>query len=113
MGISWLELVMFSFASFRLTRLLVDDTIMDWFRSPFHHYVEAKDENGETEWLLEVKGTGLRAFIGELLSCHWCTGIWSTAILLAGWLFIPYFEWIILLLAISGTAAIIRVWVDR
>ncbi|MFG6115609.1 DUF1360 domain-containing protein [Halobacillus sp. MO56] len=113
MGITWMELVLLTLACFRLTRLLVDDTITDWLRAPFHHYIEEIDQEGNVETFIEVKGTGIQAFIGELLSCHWCTGIWASGILLAGWVFIPYFDWVILLLGIAGASAILRVFLDR
>ncbi len=29
--------------------------------------------------LQKVKGKGLRKWIGELLSCYWCTGVWVSA----------------------------------
>lgn len=107
-----MELLLFVLASFRLTRLFVDDTITEWLRAPFLSYKEHENEDGIVELHLEIKGSGLRAFIGEILSCHWCMGIWSTGLLLAAWEWVPYTEWLLLLLAISGASAIIRVYLD-
>ncbi|GGC74909.1 sporulation protein YjcA [Thalassobacillus devorans] len=109
---TWMHLILLTLACFRLTRLIVDDTITEWLRAPFHHYLEETDEAGNVEVFVEAKGTGLRAFIGELLSCHWCTGVWASGMLLIGWAFVPYFDWLVVWLAIAGAASILRVALD-
>lgn len=107
MSFSWMELFILVFASFRLTRLLVYDSITEWIRRPFHRYIEHETEDGEVETYIEVKGKGLRAFIGELLSCHWCTGFWVSAVVFLSFFYCPitYPLWIIL--AISGATALL------
>ncbi|NSL51433.1 DUF1360 domain-containing protein [Calidifontibacillus erzurumensis] len=108
------ELLLLSLASFRLTRLLVYDKITNFIRRPFHREVEEKLEDGTVETYIEIKGKGLRRFIGELLSCHWCTGVWSAAGLYTGYLFAPhFFTMIICILAIAGCASIIETVVQR
>lgn len=110
----WLELVLMILASFRLTRLVVFDKITSFIRKPFHHEVEETDSNGETITYIEIKGSGLRYWIGELLSCYWCTGIWCAAILL-GLLYVWPIggEVIITLLAIAGAAGIMEAITQR
>lgn len=111
---TWLQLVIFGFASFRLTRLLVFDKITEFIRHPFHREVEEMDENGDTVTYIEIKGTGLRAWIGELLSCYWCTGIWCTAFLYGAWIFWPQgAEPLIFILAIAGVAGMIETLVIK
>ncbi|MFB6497917.1 DUF1360 domain-containing protein [Bacillus haynesii] len=112
---SWLLFILFSIAVFRLTRLVVFDTIMAPFRSLFHEEVEEKNEKtGETETYLVMKGKGVRAWIGELLSCYWCTGVWCTAFLLVLYAFVPTIaEWLILLLAIAGLAGVLETIVSK
>lgn len=112
---SWLLYILFSIAVFRLTRLVVFDTIMAPFRSLFHEEVEEKNEKtGETETYLVMKGKGVRAWIGELLSCYWCTGVWCTAFLLVLYAFVPTIaEWLILLLAIAGLAGVLETIVSK
>ena len=73
---TWIYLALFVFATFRLTRLIVFDKITAFIRKPFHKIVEDQDEQGDTVTYLEIKGKGLQRWIGELLSCYWCTGIW-------------------------------------
>lgn len=106
---NWLDLFLLVFASFRLTRLIVYDTITEFLRSPFHDIVEETLEDGTTETYIEVKGDGLRYWIGELLSCHWCTGIWTAAFLYAGYALLPQlFMPGITVLAIAGIASVIQ-----
>ncbi|MCY9374389.1 DUF1360 domain-containing protein [Bacillus spizizenii] len=114
MVISWLSLFLLSLAVFRLTRLLVFDTIMAPLRSLFHEEKEEKDADGNMETYIVIKGTGMRAFIGELLSCYWCTGVWCAGFLILCRALIPQVaQWLILLLAIAGLAGIIETLVSR
>ncbi|MBB2479791.1 DUF1360 domain-containing protein [Bacillus sp. APMAM] len=104
---SWLLLFLFSLAAFRLTRLLVYDKITAFIRSPFHEEVEETDENGTTVTYIKIKGSGLRSWIGELLSCYWCTGVWCSAFIYILWLIVPAIaQPLIILLAIAGLAGI-------
>lgn len=106
---NWLDLCLLVFASFRLTRLIVYDTITEFLRAPFHDIVEETLEDGTTETYIEIKGDGLRYWIGELLSCHWCTGIWSAAFLYAGYALLPQLSMpLITVLAIAGIASVIQ-----
>ncbi|GAA3329486.1 hypothetical protein GCM10020331_077740 [Ectobacillus funiculus] len=72
-------LFLFALASFRLTRLIVYDKITKFIRNPFIEEVDVQDEDGSVVTYVRIKGRGLRKWIGELLSCYWCTGIWTTA----------------------------------
>lgn len=96
-------------ASFRLTRLLVYDRITSFLRAPFHDEFE---QDGET--YIVIKGTGLRKWIGELLSCHWCTGMWCATALYVGAIYMtPIVMPIVSVLAIAGGAALIEVVVQK
>ncbi|MBD8067493.1 DUF1360 domain-containing protein [Bacillus sp. PS06] len=114
MIISWLDFVMLCFASFRLTRLIVFDKITEFARRPFLREVEEVEADGEIITYIEVKGKGIRAWIGELLACYWCTGMWCAGFIYLLWFF--YFELVgpvIMILAIAGVAAIIELIVSR
>ncbi|MBM6618190.1 DUF1360 domain-containing protein [Bacillus suaedaesalsae] len=105
---------MFCLASFRLTRLIVFDEITSIIRRPFHEEVVETDEDGMTNTYLVIKGNGLRKWFGELISCYWCTGIWSSAILYGGWSIWPtVMETVMIILAIAGAASIIETIVLR
>lgn len=106
---SWLDFCLLVFASFRLTRLIVYDTITEFIRAPFHETVVETLEDGSTETYIEIKGTGIKYWIGELLSCHWCTGIWCTAAIYAAYEFYPDLSMpFITILAVAGLASIIQ-----
>lgn len=106
---SILDFILLSLATFRLTRLFVFDKITQFLRKPFIHEYDETSEDGTIETYIEVKGTGMRRFIGELLSCYWCTGIWCASIMYAGYLTLPiYFFPIILVLAIAGCASFLE-----
>ncbi|WP_100408196.1 DUF1360 domain-containing protein [Bacillus solitudinis] len=101
-------------ASFRLTRLFMYDTITEFIRRPFHSIVEETLADGTTESFLQIKGSGLRYWIGQLLSCYWCFGIWCTAFLFLGYLWLSnFFMPIIIILAIAGSASIIEAVVEH
>ncbi|TCN27824.1 DUF1360 domain-containing protein [Mesobacillus foraminis] len=78
------HLLIVSLASFRLTRLIVFDKITEWIRSPFFDEVTE-----EGEFYLVPKEKGIRKWIGELLNCYWCTGIWSSALLFGLYVYFP------------------------
>lgn len=106
--------LIFCLASFRLTRLIVFDEITAFLRRPFHEEVVETDDEGITNTYLVIKGTGVKKWFGELISCYWCTGIWSSALLYGGWFMWPAISEIILfILAIAGGSAIIETVISR
>ncbi|BBU38790.1 MAG: sporulation protein [Bacillaceae bacterium] len=109
----WFSFALIALATFRLTRIIVFDKIASFLRAPFITIVEEKAETGETVSFFRPKGKGLRLWIGELLSCYWCTGIWCAAILFFGNEYINgIFYPITVILAISGLAGIIEHLLD-
>lgn len=107
--ISFEQFFILSLASFRLTRLMVFDKITEFIRSPFFDEVIEEDEV-----YLVPKSKGIRKWIGELLSCYWCTGIWASLVLLLGYIFLPIVSFpIILLLAVAGLGGIIETVVGK
>ncbi|MED4533603.1 DUF1360 domain-containing protein [Metabacillus fastidiosus] len=112
--LTFLYLIIFSLAVFRLTRLFVFDKITEFIRRPFHNEVEEMNENGNVETYIEIKGNGLRAWIGELLSCYWCTSVWCSAFLYGIWLIWPSItEPLLIILAIAGAAGMIETIVTK
>nr|WP_272495660.1 DUF1360 domain-containing protein [Bacillus pinisoli] len=100
---------MLSLASFRLTHLLVFDNITSFLRRPFHEEIKETEEDGSTSTYIVVKGKGLRRWIGELLSCYWCTGIWCAAFFYIAWWIWPVgTEPLVMIMAIAGLAAIVE-----
>ncbi|KOO50339.1 DUF1360 domain-containing protein [Priestia koreensis] len=106
---TWLYLVLFVFATFRLTRLIVFDKITWFIRAPFHEVIEEKQEDGTVDTYLHVKGKGLRKWIGELLSCYWCTGMWCAIALYFGLVYASAIVLpIVIILAVAGCAGLIE-----
>ncbi|WP_066187645.1 MULTISPECIES: DUF1360 domain-containing protein [Gracilibacillus] len=108
--ITWLSLLILSLAAFRLTRLIVYDKITGFIRAPFFEVEEKWLDDGTVEETVTFKGRGLKRWIGELLRCHWCTGIWTSSFLCLGFYAAPsIFTPIMLILAVAGAAAIVEV----
>ncbi len=106
---SWLLFFIFALAAFRLTRLIVYDKITAFLGRPFIDELEITEPDGSVSTFTKVKGKGLRKWVGELLSCYWCTGVWVSAFLLVLYNWIPIVaEPLLALLAIAGAAAIIE-----
>lgn len=111
---SFFNLILVVLATFRLTRLIVFDKITAFLRYPFHETIEEVNSEGVIELYIVPKGTGLRKWIGELLSCYWCTGIWCSGLILISMTFFPSITTIIVyLLAIAGAAGIIERFVSE
>lgn len=111
---NWFLLVLFSFASFRLTRLMVYDKITKFLRDPFIEELEVPEEDGSFVTYTKIKGSGLQKWIGELLSCYWCTGVWATAFLLLLYYWIPKLaEPLLFVLGIAGIAAVIETIIGK
>ncbi|MDQ0216291.1 hypothetical protein J2S13_002732 [Oikeobacillus pervagus] len=107
-------LLILGLASFRLTRLIVFDKITEPMRRPFFNEIEEKDENGKEMIYLVPKERGIRKWIGELLSCYWCTGIWVSIFLIA--LYLEKWllgEIIIIILAVAAIGSILEVIVTK
>ncbi|WP_227938063.1 DUF1360 domain-containing protein [Alkalihalobacillus deserti] len=114
MSIDVFHLLLLILASFRLTRLILFDRITHWIRNPFLEEKEEQLQDGTYEIYLNIKGSGFRRWVGELLSCYWCTGMWSTILLLGGYWVLPsYFIPIIIVFAVAAAASIIETIVQR
>jgi hypothetical protein len=117
MDIYLMDFILLSLACFRLTRLIVFDKITESLRAPFFEEIEEENEEGIIEVYYSPKNTPVKKFIGELISCYWCTGIWVSAGLVVGFLYFSYlFVPIILIAAIAGLASIleslVQIWID-
>jgi hypothetical protein len=71
--VGWGDLALLSVATHRLSRLITKDSVTAVVRAPFTQF---KEPAGEGEVNEEVRGTGLRHAVGELLSCPFCIAQW-------------------------------------
>ncbi|WNS77545.1 DUF1360 domain-containing protein [Bacillus sp. DTU_2020_1000418_1_SI_GHA_SEK_038] len=95
--------MMIILASYRLTHLIVFDKIAEPLRNLFLTKKETRDH--------EIKKVP-KSMIGYLLTCYWCTGIWSAILLCTMYLFLPTIaNYIIFILAIAGGQAILETFV--
>ncbi|MEN9406087.1 MAG: Sporulation protein YjcA [Bacillota bacterium] len=107
-NLSWLEFIVYIFAAFRLTHILVFDEIAEFIRRPFVEVTYEKDEQNNEYRSTTPRGTGIRKFMGSLLTCYWCTGVWcSTFVVLSHWLCSTIWPFL-LIMAIAGLASIVE-----
>ena len=111
--LNWLELLILALASFRLTHLIVYDDIMEFLRNPFISVSYTTDDQGTIIRETSIQGTGIRYWIGTLLSCHWCTGIWCAMAVVAVYYYIPVLNPILVMLSVAGIAALIESYLLR
>ena len=111
--LNFFQFFVLAVACFRLTHLVVFDKITEGFRAPFFDEKEEVNEEGQVEVYLVPKQKGLKKWIGELLSCYWCTGIWSSIFLYVFYFYVPeVVAPVIVILAVSGLAALFETFVQ-
>jgi len=80
------DLLLCTGATHRLSRLVAKDPVTSPLRAPFTRF---HGTTGPAELKEEVRGTGARKAIGELLTCPFCTGMWIATGLATGLVFAP------------------------
>ncbi|MEX0917894.1 MAG: DUF1360 domain-containing protein [Candidatus Paceibacterota bacterium] len=98
------DILLLSLAAFRLTRLFVYDAIMKFFREMFYN---AEVMNGEVVLTKPIRGP--RRTLADLISCPWCVGIWSAAVVVFFYLLTPWMYLPIAFLAIAGIGSFFQV----
>ena len=97
------DFVLMTLATFRLTRLVVYDKIMAFFREQFW---DARVLKTKVE-LVKPEG-GPRRTLAELLSCVWCFGLWASGMVIFFYLLTPYAFFPILVLALAGVGTLLQ-----
>ncbi|MGP7817244.1 DUF1360 domain-containing protein [Niallia sp. 01092] len=114
MNIHVMDFILLILASFRITRLMVYDTITEFIRNIVLEEITEKNEAGQDEIYYVPKSGKVRSFFGELISCYWCTGVWSAIFLtLLYFLFPVVYTPFVLVFAIAGAAALIEALLQR
>lgn len=104
-----MDFILLVLASFRITRLMVYDRITEFIRRLVLEEVTEKNEVGEDVVYYVSKSGKVRGFFGELISCYWCTGVWSAIFLILLYYFLPFiYTPFVLVFAIAGAAAFIE-----
>lgn len=109
-GIGVFEFFILSLAAFRLTRLVVYDIIMQWFRDLFSD-IECKTLNDGTQEITRNKpAKGPRRSLNELLNCPWCFGLWAAWVVTFLYHLTPELGWfLVLMLAIGGVGSFLQI----
>jgi hypothetical protein len=103
-SISTFDFLLLSLATFRITELITSDTITKFLRDPFVEREKVREPDGSVDEKVKPAGRGLKKFIGELIICPWCIGVWVGAVLTYLFLLAPG-PTRMFLLAISVAAA--------
>ncbi|WP_432548319.1 DUF1360 domain-containing protein [Kineococcus sp. SYSU DK004] len=80
------DLFLLTVATHKASRLISKDAVTAPFRAPFTRFVGPA---GDGENMEEVRGSGLRHSVGELLTCPFCTSVWVATGLVAGGVLAP------------------------
>lgn len=84
--LDWRDLALLSVATHKIARLLSKDPVTSPLRAPFTRF---QGTQGEAELAEEVRGTGMRKAIGELLTCPFCVSQWIATGLAFGYVLAP------------------------
>lgn len=80
------DVLLLGVGTFRLSRLLSNDSVTSALRAPF---TEFEEPAGSGEVNERPRGTGLRKAVGELLTCPFCVGQWVASAPAFGMVFAP------------------------
>ncbi len=104
------EFVILTLAAFRLTRMVVYDHIMQWFRDAFADIECVARPDGTQEVLHHKPARGARRTLYELLNCPWCFGLWAAWVVTFLYHLTPEIGWfLVLMLAIGGASSFIMI----
>jgi hypothetical protein len=80
------DVALISVATHKLSRLISKDSVTSPIRAPFTHY---RGVSGPAELQEEVRGSGGRKAVGELITCPFCLGLWIASGFVGGLVFAP------------------------
>lgn len=102
----FVDLLILALASFRLTHLLVFDRITGPIRrfvlGPAHQARPVQDGEGKPPaWT-------------DLFTCYWCCGVWVSAVVALGWIYLPQLSRVpLMIFAVAGAQAAIEASLRR
>ncbi len=85
-GLPAKDVALSALATHKLSRLLAKDPVTSPLRVPFTAY---QGTSGPAELHEEVRGSGVRKTVGELITCPFCTGVWVATGFTAGLIYLP------------------------
>jgi hypothetical protein len=84
--LSWSDVIRSAAATQKLSRLLAKDPVTSPLRAPFASF---DGTSGPSELQEEVRGSGGRKTVGELVTCPFCTSVWIATGFTAGLVYLP------------------------
>ena len=105
--IAWKDWTMLALSTFRMSRMVAYDTVMQTYRAPFAETVPHDSGAGDTT---QAKpGTGFKRAVGELITCPICNGTWISAGLVYGLCLAPnYTRTLMTVMSAVGAAEILQ-----
>jgi len=85
-GLPAKDVALSALATYKLSRLLAKDPVTSPLRAPFTSY---EGTSGPAELHEEVRGSGVRKTVGELITCPFCSGVWVATGITAGLVCLP------------------------
>lgn len=80
------DIALLGVATHKVSMIGAKDAVTSPIRAPFTELQEKESPKSVQE---EPRGEGLRRSIGELLTCHFCLGLWVAAIFTYGLVLVP------------------------
>ena len=87
------DFFLMALAVYRLTRLVVHDTITQFMR----------------DWFTGAPHESFRGMMGTLVNCSWCAGLWFALLVPFAYFMTPYAWYPILVLALGGVGSFLQV----
>ncbi len=80
------DLALLGVATHKLSWILANSSVTSFVRAPVTHLQEAESPTNLEE---EPRGEGLQKALGNLLTCHFCLGMWTAAFFSYGLVLAP------------------------
>lgn len=101
--ITILDFIIFCLAAYRINHFLVFDKVFE----PVRRYFVVRNFIGPLP-TFTLQGGFVRRFIGKILICHWCAGIWTAGALTVGLWAVDSIMWLYNALAAAAVLSLIE-----
>lgn len=109
MDVSVFAFIIMALAAFRLTRLVVYDSIAWWFRDLFFDKEKRSQKNGLFTVIRTKPMKGFRRKMVELICCPWCVGVWISLAVVYFYYLTPLSWPVLIILAVAGVSSFVQI----